>query len=250
MIKKVASKVIPPKILLHLQAADHFLNGEPELRLIRHMCRAGKASVDIGANIGIYTYFMRRYSSRVYAYEPNPGLAKRLQALFPDVVVRQVAVSNRSGTLVLQVPVKDGRPIHELGSVCQSFRNYERVEGHEVPTARLDDEPLDSIGFIKIDVEQHERAVLEGAIETILRDRPIIMTEVALQLYEHPLPKEFRFLTDLDYEGWFTFEGKHMPFSDFRSEIHANLALWGKRFMNNNVLFLPPGVDRSWLQGR
>jgi FkbM family methyltransferase len=38
-----------------------------------------------------------------------------------------------------------------------------------VPTRRLDDYELDAVGFIKIDVEGHELAVLRGGTETIRR---------------------------------------------------------------------------------
>ncbi|HUZ11388.1 MAG TPA: FkbM family methyltransferase [Caulobacteraceae bacterium] len=47
-----------------------------------------------------------------------------------------------------------------------------------VPVARLDDFQLPPIGFIKIDVEGHEEAVLQGARETIGRNRPALMIEI------------------------------------------------------------------------
>ncbi|CAB5000881.1 unannotated protein [freshwater metagenome] len=33
------------------------------------------------------------------------------------------------------------------------------------------------IGFMKIDVEKHEMEALEGALETVRRDRPVIIME-------------------------------------------------------------------------
>lgn len=45
-------------------------------------------------------------------------------------------------------------------------------------TARLDDFELTNVGFIKIDVEGHELAVLRGASKTIEREQPNLMVEV------------------------------------------------------------------------
>ena len=42
---------------------------------------------------------------------------------------------------------------------------------------RLDDLALGDVGFVKIDVEGHELAVLRGAAETLQRNRPPLLVE-------------------------------------------------------------------------
>src|SRR5262245_33620344 len=121
VLKQVAQKILPAPLLRHLQAFDHLLHGEPELRLLKRVCPKGRSAIDAGANIGTYTYFLRKYAARVVAYEPNPELAKRLQRAFPDVAVRNVALSDRMGMATLRVPVWQGRAQHELASISQSF---------------------------------------------------------------------------------------------------------------------------------
>jgi len=245
MIKAVLKKILPEGLLVHLQAANHYFYGEPEIRLIRHICPRGKLALDIGANIGTYTYFLSRYASQVYAYEPNPDLAERLKKLFPRASVRNAAVSNASGRLTLRIPVEDGRIQHELGSVAQPLEDSEVVV-YEVPAITIDSEGLDNVGFIKIDAEQHEREVLHGALETIRNCRPTIMTEATPLLYASSLPETFRFVTDLDYEGWFTFESRHLPFTEFDPHVHANPEKFGISFMNTNIFLLPtdaPGIS-------
>ena len=111
---------------------------------------------------------------------------------------------------------------------------------HIVPAVRIDDEDCGDIGFIKIDVEQHELAVFNGSLETIRKYGPVIMTEVTPLLYPRPLPEMFKNVTDMGYVGWFRFEGKYHPFTEFSEQIHANKAQWGRRFMGANVIFLPP----------
>jgi FkbM family methyltransferase len=150
-LKVIATRCLSERVRIHLQAIDHYLNGEPELRLLRQVCSRERAAVDIGANIGTYTYFLRRLASEVYAYEPNPVLAARLQGLFPDVHVRSVALSDRRGRAQLQIPIDHGREQHELGSTAQTFEG--EVRSYEVESATLDSEALANVGFVKIDVE-------------------------------------------------------------------------------------------------
>ena len=246
--KDLLLRSLPESIIVRLQAADHYLNGEPEIRLLPHLCDKAKVTLDIGANIGSYTYFARRYSRQVYAYEANPELAARLERLFPDVTVRHAAVSDQPGELVLRIPVKGEHVQHELASVAEQQGASEETVEYRVPAHRVDDEKLTNVGFIKIDVERHELPVMKGAMKTIVACLPVIMSEVSPLLYPGTLPEMFAFLTELGYTGWFKFEGDYYPLSKFRGEIHANPDLYGKRFMNNNVIFLPAGFDDSFLR--
>lgn len=238
-LKTIASSWLPERVRMHLQALDHYLNGEPELRLLRQVCPPGGIAVDIGANIGTYTYFLRRIAAEVYAYEPNRELAARLQRLFPHVHVRNVALSDRQSKVELRIPVCDGRAQHELGSIAQAFDA--EVRSYAVDAVTLDSEGISNVGFLKIDVEQHERSVLKGSMQTIAGSRPAIMTEVTPLLYEDRLDRVFAFLTDLDYRGWFCFQGRFLPLAQFDPSVHANPEHWGRRdaFMSSNMFFFP-----------
>jgi len=72
---------------------------------------------------------------------------------------------------------------------------------------------------------------LRGALNTISTCRPIIMSETTPLRYESPLPDEFEFVTRLGYEGWFSFEGATIPFSEFHASKHANPQNFGRSFM-------------------
>jgi FkbM family methyltransferase len=239
MLKKFLDKHLPDPIKIHLQAVDHYLNGEPELRILHRVCDRSRTALDIGANIGIYTYFLRRHSSKVHAYEPNPELAARLQRLFHDVTVHNAACSDRMGSLILRIPIENGRAQHELASVSQNFEDVHEIVSYQVPAVTIDSEGVNDVGFIKIDVEQHERQVLQGAIKTIRRWRPNIIVEVTPLLYSRSLPAEFEFLTAEGYDGWFRFGKTYHHFSDFRQQVHANPATWRKSSMAANVFFTP-----------
>ena len=85
LIKTILAAVLPQSAIMHLRAIDHYINGEPELRLLKGLVDSKRQAIDAGANIGTYSYFLRKYASFVHAYEPNPELAARLQAVLPSV---------------------------------------------------------------------------------------------------------------------------------------------------------------------
>jgi len=249
--KTAVRRALPEHVVMHLEAADQWLNGEPELRLLPKLCDRSRAALDVGANVGTYVYFMRRYAAEVIAFEPNPTLATRLSRLFPKVTVRPIGLHDHADELVLRVPVHDGRSMHELGSVTQGFEEENDVVAYTVPVGRLDAEvPADlPVGFIKIDVEQAEMAVLRGAMGTIARHRPAIMTEVTPLLYPEPLPAMFRPITDLGYRGYFIYRNEVWSFDQFDPSRHASAAGWPHDFMDANVILLPRERDPAAVFG-
>ena len=103
--------------MLRLQALDHYFSGEQELRLLHKFIKPAQDVIDAGANIGIHSYFLRRYARRVYAYEPNPQLATRLARILPDIVVRKTALSDTP--VCLKIPVDGaGNHLHGLASIA------------------------------------------------------------------------------------------------------------------------------------
>ena len=243
MLRDIAEAVLPESLMVRLSAVDHYVRGEPEIRFVRQLCRGKEVAIDVGANIGTYTFFMSRHARRTIAYEPNPILAARLARLFPDVTVRNLALSNQERTLELRVPVSNGRAAHELGSISQNFADAQGLQRHAVRCVTLDAEETGHVGFLKIDVEQHEREVLEGALQTIERCRPFIMTETTPLLYQSRLDETFRFVLEIGYRGWVTFHDRLLSFDELQPDVHLNPANFGRSFINTNVFFFPSEVD-------
>ena len=146
------------------------------------------------------------------AFEPNPANLERLQAnldLNPEqaqrITVLPAALSDVEGTLTFRssANVEDQSSSGgylERGSPPLDAAVYERAgfRTSEVPTHRLDHlvakEGWSNIRVIKIDVEGAEHLVLTGALETLKRDRPMLLMEIhsvvcMLQCLEllHPL---------------------------------------------------------------
>jgi len=164
------------------QYAGSLLNGlEPEARFLRQLCAPDRVSIDVGGNLGGYAWLLARCSRRCHVFEPSPGLYRRLRVAFAfdrRVIVHQIALSDGSGETVLRIPLNSGVPVHGLATI-ESANSMPGLQTTMVAVERrrFDDLGLTDIGFIKIDVEGHELAVLKGAEQTLIRDKPVLLIE-------------------------------------------------------------------------
>lgn len=239
MLKALLKNTLPPRLQLPLRAWDYRRNGPEEFRLLPRLCRRDRLSIDVGANIGVYTWEMRRHSARVVAYEPNPHLVERLRRSFGSgVTIIHAGLSASPGTATLRFPVRDGIEVHGLGSLVDPFDGDGEVRTYDVPLRRLDDEGHRDVGFIKIDVERHERAVIEGAMQLLSRERPDLLVEVAPLLYDVSLPEFFARVTELGYAGYFLFENRLERLENHDPARHNDMANvgQGQRFVTDVML--------------
>jgi len=180
-LQRAAMRVVPEA--MHLRLAHFFYSrpgaGEPEIHMVSQLVDPSREALDIGANIGVYTYRLSRSAARVHAFEPNPRLFRILAASrLRNVSPHQVALSSRAGRSTFYVPVASFGELSGWGSLvpghCPAALDEVRIE---VETATLDSFQLTDVAFMKIDVEGHEVDVLEGAHDTIASSRPAILVE-------------------------------------------------------------------------
>jgi FkbM family methyltransferase len=197
----------------------------------RYLMPRGGTVFDIGANGGRFTAFAAPLvgkSGRVYSFEPIPAalrVLKKTVALrrLPQVVVIEAALSNRTSTAVMTIPLKDGwkpqLPIAYLDGHPQPEAWQETV-----PVEQLDDfcaaHHINRIDFIKCDTEGHEYFVFAGGLKTLRRDRPSIFCEIAKPyLARHQLDPAavFELLATLGYQAYLpTAQGKLTPVGGYR----------------------------------
>jgi hypothetical protein len=85
----------------------------------------------------------------------------------------------------------------------------------EVPMNRLDSIYAGDAGFIKIDVEGHQQAVLDGAVATIQRCRPRMLVEVEERLSPGGLARAKAYFEELGYCGYYVHHGRLNPIDQF-----------------------------------
>ncbi|MFF7838553.1 FkbM family methyltransferase [Streptomyces ossamyceticus] len=223
---------------------------EPELTRLDELCPPGcGTAVDVGGWYGPWTHRLARRAARVVTVEPVPRLARLLVAGAPgNVRVVQAAASDRPGTARLWLPPGDdgGRGVSSL------VRRDIHARALDVPCVTLDGLGLSEVGFVKIDVDGNELAVLRGASTTLARDRPALFIELESRI--QPIAPVVDLLTGLGYTGWVLPAGTWHRLNPAVLEAHQArtsyvashgllrrvLPFGGPRYVNS-VLFLPDG---------
>src|ERR1041384_3383862 len=205
---KHALRWLLPQSVLNWSEKNYFSAcGEEEMHLVEFLCRRDQDAIDVGANHGGYVHFMRGHAKRVLAFEPIPEFARLLRHKFGrDVVVEQIALSDRSGDGQLCTPIVDGVTVQGCATLSTNAlftSTYATHRDMEVRADLLDNVYSGSVGFIKIDVEGHEQAVLDGAVQTIRRCRPRMLVEIDERLAPGGLLRAKAYFRDLDYRGYF-----------------------------------------------
>lgn len=202
---------------------------EKELLLLKQLVGKGRRAIDIGANEGIYSYALSKLCEVVEVFEPQPWCAEIISAYSKyrkrNINVYSMGLSEFNGSLILNIPIIDGKPKFYLAT----FRDLDSEKSCiEIPVARLDDYNFTEISFIKIDVEGHESEVLKGARETILREKPVLLIEIEQRhLGRKPMEVVFSEITELGYEGSFLYQGIFLALDEFSYDIYQ------KQFIEN-----------------
>jgi FkbM family methyltransferase len=141
------------------------LHEQDEMGFALHVLRRGDVFVDIGANVGSYTVLAAKLGARVVAVEPIPETFARLVAnlrlngLESSVTAHCIGLSDRNGTL--RFSTDNGTINHVLAASENLAGTHIKVDALDSIVAGL------SPVLIKIDVEGHELAVLNGARRTL-----------------------------------------------------------------------------------
>jgi FkbM family methyltransferase len=134
--------------------------------------------VDVGANVGQFCNAAKLFfpQAHIVSFEPDPQTYADLQVNtheLRDVELHNIGLGDRDDVLTFYR--------HEL-SVMSSFSAQADDMAHhhgstELPVRRLDAvlDPDDRPDLLKIDVEGFERQVLQGAWETVLRSRYVLI---------------------------------------------------------------------------
>jgi FkbM family methyltransferase len=186
--ERLKHRLIPPRLYIRYRAWKELRRGEVETRLLPFLVDRKRVAVDVGANKGVWTYLLSRLCRHVHAFEPNPKIFRVLKRGVTDnVTAHQLALSNSAGTAEFRIPRHKGGYSNQGGtlSTVKVSENYGAIQ---VETRRLDDLGITDVGFMKIDVEGSEATVLEGAVETLKRDRPVMVIEIEEAHTKRSLP--------------------------------------------------------------
>lgn len=150
--------------------------------------------IDIGGNVGTHSLLLSEIistQSKVYVFEPVYADIIQMNVdqnhLQKQIVVYNEGVGNKNQ--IIQVPIYDRDCAINFGRfslksndiilvpTSNYFKKCKKTLTN-IPIVTLDSKNFTNISIIKIDVEGMELQVLEGAIETIRREKPVIFIEI------------------------------------------------------------------------
>lgn len=258
--RQAVRDALPPRVLHTYRLLRHtwLWPNEWEMAAAQQFLSPDKIAVDVGANVGMFTSVLARYSKSVVAFEPNPVCVRHLNAVMPrncQLIIK--AVSDQPGEAKLRVPVSHGMVMDALGSVetANHFDTETRatdIMTYTVETVTLDQVLLqppyasERIAFVNIDAEGHEFAVLRGGEALLAAHRPVLLIELE---YRHgsPVADIFSWLDAHNYiprilaEGWSLVPIDPAGLARLQDSERLARCLAGDRHAGyvNNIFFLP-----------
>lgn len=209
---------------------------EEEMGLLKELVGEGGTAIDIGANIGFYSYALSKICKNVEAFEPNLACLQILKAYdAKNVRTHNIGLSSKPGTLTLHIPIFNGK--ESAGHATVNSLDVEHLSIN-ISVKKLDDYAFKKVSFIKIDVEGHEYEVIKGAEETLLREKPTLLIEIEQRHLNFPMTLIFDKLTNLGYNGYFLYEDKLQPLCNFSYEFHQKSvieAIASRKYVNNFI---------------
>jgi FkbM family methyltransferase len=192
---------------------------DQEITLLNKVINKDLDSVDVGVYRGVYSYQMSKLSSHVHSFEPNPliypYLEKNLKKIIKNITLYNVALSDKSEIVGLKIPKRfeilnknNYEEKFKLG--LATIHNENLLENNKYSLFKVRAEKLDNliknvnIGFIKIDVEGHEKNVLLGAEKIIKKCKPNLLVEIEERHTNDKVENIVNFINDLGYKSFFS----------------------------------------------
>jgi FkbM family methyltransferase len=177
----------------------------------------GQVVLDVGANLGIYSYWMSKAvgrEGRVVAFEPQPELTKHLADLKDTFGLANLEIVNKGlSSAVARTQLYRPEAGSGAGSLDCKSDAWQSIDVDLVTLDGYYDSPR-PVKFIKCDVEGHEYHVLLGARRILLRDKPTLLLEI--HHAEAVKGDIASYLADLAYEGFFFNGNDRISFARFK----------------------------------
>ena len=192
---------IPFNFYHSIRVKKYMKKSLPELSLIKFLCSPEGNSIDVGANLGLYSFLISKYTKQLFAFEPNPYPLRYLKKLNKgNTRVYPIAIGSVNDEVELFIP-KNPKGWTSNGA---SLRQLDLGKGMKLKVAcrTIDSFDFRNIELIKIDVEGCEQDVIDGAMNTIQNWLPNIIIENEIFHTKDPL-SILNNLSELGYCAYF-----------------------------------------------
>lgn len=153
----------------HLGENDSNMTRNGEGRVQQSLMPAANVVFDVGANRGEWSLAALSVNPalELHCFEPAPEAFQRLKSAVPSAHLNNVGLGAEPASLELCIFGDNG----ELSSLYRGAHTPIRTERIAITTLDEYAKGIPRIDFLKIDVEGHERAVLEGARQLLSEGR-------------------------------------------------------------------------------
>ena len=145
--------------------------------------QAGSATplvtIDVGASSGNYALFMSKLAERVHAFEPYEKARRQLEY--------NISLNHITNVTVYPVGLGECDEVVPFYDVPEKqCAQKDRYHLGNLPLRRGDGLmqalAVEAIGIVKIDVGGQEAAVLRGLLQTLKRDRPLVLLDMPQEM--------------------------------------------------------------------
>jgi FkbM family methyltransferase len=210
------------KVLYSRYKNEISISGEYELRILHKLLSPSDIAIDIGVNLGVYSYLLSTLCAHTTGFEPNARLAKMVSNLrIRNLTILNAAASSSIGVAQLLIP--NSRSGHVLASLDSRLRSENSsLESVDVNTITVDSLNFQKLDFMKIDVEGFEEDVLKGAVDTVQRCKPYVLCEIEERHNPGGLTRINQNLSNMGYIGYFFRSGQLQQLRQFDADLDQN----------------------------
>lgn len=164
-----------------MQTTNDVRHGRPTYQAKKYdeaLDRCGKrrrVAVDVGANVGLWSWLMSFDFNQVQAFEPVPLFAecwhRNIGRKCFEVELHEIALGAASGnvSMISMTQGSCGDTTVDAGQGGSSMGDVEM--------RTLDSFAFEDVDLIKCDNEGYELFVMQGAVQTLKRCRPVVIVE-------------------------------------------------------------------------
>lgn len=141
------------------------------------ICNQRRICLDIGANVGLWSCDLVNSFEKVVAFEPVQEFIEcfRQNVKKSNYFIYECALGKEESYIDMNIVE---------GNTGHTHINKNSFGKGKIPLKTLDSFNFNDVDLIKIDVEGFEGEILEGALSTIERNRPVLVIEQQKHEYQ------------------------------------------------------------------
>lgn len=218
--------VLPKKYHLPLYFYLNPSFPDPEMLYITKLLKQKRTFIDIGSNIGIFSYYFSSIFENIKSFDPTKEATEKLSLLNKkNITIFNCALSDTSREQeffipIMNLPMARKLTLYSHGSLenRDNIIKKEKIEKRLVKTNTLDNYSFQNVDLIKIDVEGHESKVIQGSLNTIKNNKPFLIVEIEQRHIKKKINEVFQEIEQLGYDGYYLINNKLKSINGFSYE--------------------------------